>query len=283
MQQIKNLVGTPILSPYPYSPLSFIYDVLDDGVPQLGATEIVVESALGAKVIFRGNFTIAGNDVTGGTMTGLDIYLGSTPVLTAKGFSLDAATLYDTIEGFGTDSDPFYDLIFAAATKFVGSKYDDIIFDGLSNDLLLGRDGNDVLMGSHLDDTLKGGKGNDFLADYEGTNTFFGGPGDDVFAFDLYSMSIETAVGKIKDFEKGEDRIGLMTDLGLQPGTLGEQYFHKGTGAGDGDDYIIYDRESGKLYVDFDGSGAGPQVQFAKVTPGTKLHADDIFVGFGLA
>lgn len=281
MQQIKYLIGTPVLSPFPFfSPFDFLDEALATGTAVLSSTQIVVTSAI-AKVVFTGTFTIAGNDVTGGTMTGFAVYVGSTKLIQAKGYSLDAAALYDTIQTYSVDYQPFDNLIFGGATKFVGSRYGDLISDTEFADTLLGKDGADVLFGFGGNDTLKGGDGSDFLADGEGINKFFGDEGNDVFGFQLSSLNTENPVSKIKDFEKGEDLITLLTDIAaLKPGGLAPQYFHKGGGAADGDDYVIYDKPSGKVFIDFDGSGAGAQIQFAKVTAGTKLQADDFMVGF---
>ena len=238
--------------------------------------------------MFTGDFTVSGNDVTGGTMTGFALYLGPTKILEATGFSTDAAELYDAILAYSSSEVPFDDLIPGAATKFVGSKFGDFLLDGEFtdnefDDLLLGKEADDTLFGFGGNDTLKGGKGNDWLADYAGTNKFFGGPGNDSFAFQLYSWATENPLSKIKDFVRGEDLINLSTDIpDLQLGALRKKYFHKGASAEGADDYIIYDKATGKIFVDHDGSGAGAQIHFASVTPDTKLHARDFIVGLDL-
>jgi Ca2+-binding RTX toxin-like protein len=284
MQQVNYLIGTPVLSPYPFfSPFEILDDALESGTPSLSQTQIVVENTFGSKVVFTGDFTISGNDVTGGTMTGFEVHLGESRVIRAKGYDLDAAEFYDAVVAYGTDDAPFEDLILGAAIKFVGSKYGDMMFDTDFDDTLLGRKADDILFGQGGNDRLEGGKGNDFLADDEGVNKFFGDEGNDVFGFQLNSLDPPTAVNKLKDFTKGEDLISLSTDIpALKPGTLDPDYFHKGSSAADGDDYVIYTKATGKLFIDFDGSGTGAQTLIAKVAPGTKLAADDFVVGFGL-
>ena len=105
MQQIKNFIGTPVLTPLPYAtPMVFLDSALFYGTAVPSATEIVVSSIGNPKVVFTGDFTVSGNDVTGGTMTGFAVYLGSTKILEADGFSTDAADLYDAIETYSTDA-----------------------------------------------------------------------------------------------------------------------------------------------------------------------------------
>jgi Ca2+-binding RTX toxin-like protein len=54
--------------------------------------------------------------------------------------------------------------------------------------------------------------------------------------------------------------------------------FHKGSAAHDGNDYIIYDKTTGNLYYDDDGTAGDPEVQFAKLDKGLHLHASDFIV-----
>jgi Ca2+-binding RTX toxin-like protein len=48
--------------------------------------------------------------------------------------------------------------------------------------------------------------------------------------------------------------------------------------AQDADDRIIYDTGTGKLFYDFDGSGAGAAVQFAQLAAGLALTNADFYV-----
>jgi Ca2+-binding RTX toxin-like protein len=289
MQEIKNFIGIPVLTPLPYAtPMIFLGAALFYGTAVPSATEIVVSSSGNPKVVFTGDFTVSGDDVTGGTMTGFALYLGPTRILEAKGFDTDAADLFDAIEAYSTSQQPFDDLIPGAATRFVGSKFGDFLLDGQFtdnefDDLLLGKEADDTLFGFGGNDTLKGGKGNDWLFDASGTNKFYGGPGNDSFAFQLYASATENPLSKIKDFVRGEDLINLSTDIpDLELGALRKKYFHKGTSAEGADDYIIYDKATGKIFVDHDGSGIAPQIHFASLTPDAKLQAHDFIVGLDL-
>lgn len=82
MQQIKSLIGNPVLTPLPFlTPIQFLDTALYYGTVVASATKIVVSSPEGAKAVFTGDFTVSGNDVTGGTMTGFTVYLGSTKLI----------------------------------------------------------------------------------------------------------------------------------------------------------------------------------------------------------
>ena len=50
-----------------------------------------------------------------------------------------------------------------------------------------------------------------------------------------------------------------------RPKTLTQDAFHIGKRAGDAEDRIIYDKGTGYLYYDPDGTGSAAQVRFAKL------------------
>lgn len=293
LPQVKYLYGQPTAQPQ-----SAFYNALFDGVlAPPTATKIVITAPNGARIVFKGEFTVVGGDVTGGTMTGYTVFAGSTKMENGKGFEIDGAALFDALQNYQMDTGPFFDLFFSDPRKIVGSKQDDYIDGTSGNDKLIGKAGNDSLFGGEGDDILKGGKGNDILDGGEGSNTLVGGKGDDVFHFFLGGVMTLSELGKeasaalappigfskIKDFKVGEDLIGLSIFDGALPiGFLDKKYFHKGTEATTADHAIIYDNSTGRLYYDVDGNGIEAQILFAKVKPGTKLSADDFFVGGGL-
>jgi Ca2+-binding RTX toxin-like protein len=153
---------------------------------------------------------------------------------------------------------------------------DDIREGGGEQDHIRARSGNDLLWGEGGNDVLKGGSGNDFLVGGEGHDVLRGGAGNDCFFFQLDTFTRQDA-DKIKDFRPGSDLIGLQR-ADLAPGFLASEQFHKGTEATSADHRIIYDKPTGRLLFDADGNGGDAQVQFAKVRPGTNLHADDFIV-----
>ena len=66
---------------------------------------------------------------------------------------------------------------------------------------------------------------------------------------------------------------------GLVAGKLGDEAFAKGSAAGEADDRILYDRKTGALAFDADGSGTGAgAVRFATVGKNLDLSAGDFLV-----
>lgn len=173
----------------------------------------------------------------------------------------------------------------------IGGDGNDDLFGNSGNDTLRGGNGADQLFGSFGSDDLGGGLGNDILdgeagADFlnggDGNDTLTGGEGSDWFIFDssLGAANADT----ITDFATSDDTIRLnrniFSEIGL--GQLSASAFVEGSSAQDADDRIIYDSVTGNIFYDADGSGAGAQVIFATVDPGTVLSASD-FEGFGSA
>jgi serralysin len=147
-------------------------------------------------------------------------------------------------------------------------------------DSLDGGSGNDTLVGGAGDDTLVGGTGNDILTGGAGDDILTGGMGVDVFVFDA---AIGTGnVDQISDFNVINDTMRLddFVFSGLAAGMLGTSAFAANlTGiAEDAFDRIIYDSNTGYLYFDADGSGAGDSIRFATITAGLSLTNADFFV-----
>ena len=102
--------------------------------------------------------------------------------------------------------------------------------------------------------------------------------GADIFQFDL--ALLPSNVDTITDFTTGEDIFQLSSRIfaALSAGTLSETFFSIGNQATDADTRIIYDPETGSLYYDADGDGAGQQVLFANLLPGTALSHEDFLI-----
>jgi Ca2+-binding RTX toxin-like protein len=130
-------------------------------------------------------------------------------------------------------------------------------------------------------DMLQGGSGSDLLDGGLAADTLIGGAGEDSFRFstELGSGNVD----KINDFNVMQDMIMLdsliFKDLGDE-GALPFGAFHKSASgvAGDADDHIIYDTDSGALFFDADGSGEGAAVQFALLDKNLNLTADDFIL-----
>jgi len=146
--------------------------------------------------------------------------------------------------------------------------------NALSNELVGNAKGN-VLSGMAGNDTLWGGLGND---------TLHGGSGKDVFVFNTRPKTGNRDL--IKDFSVVHDTIWLdnavFTKIGAgslsSPRKLASKYFTVGTKATDPYDRIIYDKKTGYLSYDADGSGKGAAVIFAKLAAGLKMTYADFYV-----
>ena len=103
----------------------------------------------------------------------------------------------------------------------------------------------------------------------------------------LYSAIISTALGAgnvdtVTDFTAGGDRIELENAMftGLATGVLAASAFVANlTGiATTAAQRIIYETDTGDLFFDADGSGAGASVRFATLNPGLGLANTDFLV-----
>lgn len=108
------------------------------------------------------------------------------------------------------------------ADKIVGNSQNNLLSAGKGNDILNGEAGNDKLRGGDGNDIIDGGAGNDTLNGGQQFDRLDGGDGDDVLignaGIDVLSggaghdlFYLENVEGRdwIKDFQLGEDRIGL--------------------------------------------------------------------------
>jgi hypothetical protein len=284
MAKIRYLIGGPEI----IQASSYFAEAVGYGAVSASTTEIVVDAAeFNLKLVFHGDFDVAGGLVTGGTMTGFDLLGGSNRLIKASGYATDGAALAEAIEDFqsGTDFDALVDLIYNVPLKVVGSDRNDYALNGgAADDVLVARAGHDFLWGGELGrDILKGGRGKDFVEGGTGADTLWGGPGDDAFFFgQLSPLSPPTTFDRIRDFTPGEDLFSLffVMEHPPAPGLLGDEYFHAGKHAETPEQIVLYQRKTGKVMLDFDGSGPGAAYALAKVDPGTRLGAEDFHTGF---
>ncbi|MFM9936476.1 MAG: hypothetical protein ACKVOL_09800 [Novosphingobium sp.] len=118
--------------------------------------------------------------------------------------------------------------------------------------------GNDKLYGDNGDDILRGGNGKDWLYGGTGADTLSGGAGKDSFYF-----TTAPDADTITDFYRTEgDTLRLskaaFTALGAT-GVLASDAFYAADGADaahDAGDRIIYNKTTGALWYDGDGTGA---------------------------
>jgi Ca2+-binding RTX toxin-like protein len=162
-------------------------------------------------------------------------------------------------------------------STLTGTAGADSLTGSAGNDTILGLAGNDVLVGLGGNDKLDGGSGNDKLYGKEGADILTGGSGRDIFVFDT---AIASGVDTITDFSSRDDTIYLENAVftGLATGRLASSAFHVGAAAHDASDRIIYDKASGALYFDADGTGAIAAELFAQITPGSAVSRADFTI-----
>jgi Ca2+-binding RTX toxin-like protein len=144
-----------------------------------------------------------------------------------------------------------------------------------------------TINGTSAGDSLKGTSGNDFIYGLGGDDRIFGmaghdeltgGAGKDRFYFTTNDGTFDT----ITDFTSGVDQIRLKDDvfstIGLAGTKLSSAFFSGDGIAHDANDHIIYNPNTGGLYYDADGNGAGGALHFAQLDAGLHLSNLDFFV-----
>jgi Ca2+-binding RTX toxin-like protein len=116
-----------------------------------------------------------------------------------------------------------------------------------------------------------------------GKNTLTGGLEDDTFVFTTRLSNAKA--DRITDFNRIDDVMHLQNTgsglfNGLANGALAASKFKSNTTgtATDADDRIVYNRTTGDLFFDSNGSGAGGAIKFATLTNKAVLTAADFFV-----
>ncbi|MGO4706721.1 hypothetical protein AB4072_13215 [Microvirga sp. 2MCAF38] len=269
--------------------------------------DVVVENAgEGTDTIFADiNYTLSANiesltGIGGGALALTGNELNNTITGNAAGNWIDGGIGADTM--IGGAGDDFYvidnagDVIIdnegnntvllktAYDLSMLPSSVNATIADGV-NMTLTGTNGSNVLRGNAAANILKGMGGNDKLYGLEGNDKLYGGSGKDTFIFDT-RLHKSKNVDKIYDFKSRDDSIWLdnaiFKKLGkgtpTKPEKLKSGMFYEGDKAHDNDDRIIYDKKTGNLYYDADGTGKSAQVKFATLTNKTKLYYHDFFV-----
>jgi Ca2+-binding RTX toxin-like protein len=141
------------------------------------------------------------------------------------------------------------------------------------NDSLTGNSGVNAIYGGNGNDTIRGGRGNDVLT---------GGSGRDTFCF-YDTLSSTNNVDRITDFSVFADTINLQDSI-FQAltalGVLATYAFRANTTglAADNSDRIIYEKDTGELYYDYNGKAAGGGVLFATLSHNLAMTNADFMV-----
>ena len=206
-----------------------------------------------------------------------------------KGFgndTIDGGSGIDTVSYLNITSGVSVNLNTTSAQNTGGAGTDTIInienvAGGSGSDTLTGNSGNNVINGREGDDNLSGGAGNDTIYGGLGKDVLTGGAGKDIFVFDSLPNK-STNVDKITDFNPIHDTIWLDNSVftKLIDGALSSTMFRSNVNAKalDGNDYLLYNSQTGALSYDADGSGVGEAVQIAQLGTNLALTSSDFFV-----
>lgn len=212
----------------------------------------------------------------------------NTIVGNAGGNSLDGAGGFDRLYG-GAGNDTY--VLSAGSDRIRDSSGNDTItstvarslgsYSGIENITLLGSGDVGATGDSHAN-RLTGNAGDNILDGRAGNDMLAGGAGRDVFVF-ATGLDKAKNVDAVADFSVRDDVFWLDSDIFSalgRDGTLGAGAFvSNDTGrAEDGRDRIVYERDTGELIYDANGSSKGGGILFARVSPHLLLTHHDFFV-----
>ena len=217
-----------------------------------------------------------GDDYVVGGLGADEVYGGNgDDILLGNGIPDDAPL--PLLELISVNVDGVYEVPIDPAEFFGGELGELPIVDDDAADVLIGGTGNDVLAGFGGDDQLSGGKDSDVLLGGLGNDFLDGGRAADYFAFAEFGSANADNIAKLQNIDRIALDTEVFTGIGDADSTLKKKYFHKGTEADGKNDKIIYDKKSGKLYYDQDGSGDAHAAELiAKIQSGSKVKADHI-------
>jgi Ca2+-binding RTX toxin-like protein len=237
----------------------------------------------------------AGNDVFDGTSGVNEVDYR----IEARAANLKTGLSINLTSGFVQDATGHTDTLIAIervrgtenSDRIVGNAFNNRLRGDAGNDTIYGGRGNDNLVGGLGNDRLIGGLGNDKIYGGDGNDVLYGQLGRDVFVFDTPLGSARTDrtlnFDTIKDFNVKADLFWLdntvFRKLGLKgteqsPAQLNKAFFTVGTEAQDRNDYLVYNKNTGILSYDPDGSGRGAAVEFARLKKNLKLTSEDILI-----
>ncbi|MGO4386756.1 calcium-binding protein [Microvirga sp. 2YAF29] len=215
---------------------------------------------------------------------GNDTYIVDNPGdLVVEGLSQGYDTVYASINYALTDN---VEALFLDSGKTgSGNSLSNVIYGNADRNSLYGLAGDDEIHGRRGNDRLSGGSGNDTLDGGYGRDVLSGGSGRDTFVF-RDKVSKSGSLDRITDFNPKYDRFFLdnsvFTKIGKgsesKPLKMNKAFFEIGDAADDRNDYVIYNKDTGYLYYDRDGSGAAKAVEIAKLKPHLKITSGDFFV-----
>jgi Ca2+-binding RTX toxin-like protein len=178
----------------------------------------------------------------------------------------------DVVTETNADAAGGIDAVYASVTYALGANVERLYLEGTA---AINASGNG------LANLIGGNAGNNVILGNGGNDTLTGGAGQDTFVFNT-ALSGTTNVDTITDFVVVDDTIFLENAVFTKlttVGTLNAANFKIiGSAALDADDYILYDKTTGALSYDADGSGAGAAVRVAVLGTNLALTNADFIV-----
>jgi Ca2+-binding RTX toxin-like protein len=246
--------GDQILTSVNYALSDFIENMTAKGAGAISLT------GNGSNNILTGN--AAANVITGGT--GADRMIGG-----------DGNDTYD-VDNTGDQvveaaSGGTSDLVYSSINLILADHVEQLVGTGSGKLTLAGNSLGNAVTGNAAANKINGGLGNDQLT---------GGLGKDSFVFDT-KLNAKSNKDKILDWNTKDDTIRLENKIFTKlkkTGTLKKDYFVLGSKAKDKNDFIGYNKKTGDLWYDTNGSGKGGQVVFANIGKNKKIFHDDFVI-----
>jgi serralysin len=206
-------------------------------------------------------FGDAGDDILIGGADADALYGGTgsnTASYEEAGYKVIASLTDSSINTGDAEGDTYTDI-----ANLTGTSYSDRLTGNFANNIIDGHAGNDWINGGRGKDVITGGSGNDHI--------YYG----NALQPDAYADSI-IGFASGDRFELDQD---IFTKL-LATGTLNAANFRaNATGtAVDGNDYVVYETDTGKLFYDADGNLSGAPVLLATLDNHFALTATNFIV-----
>jgi Ca2+-binding RTX toxin-like protein len=230
----------------------------------------------GSDIIYAG----AGSDILSGG-GGDDILSGGagTDRMTG-GLGNDIYYVHDRSDVTVETTNGGMDLVYSSVSLTLAANVEHLVATGLGALTLTGNNLNNGILGNNAKNTVKGGSGNDTVNGGGGNDTLYGGTGKDIFSFNT-PLSSTRNKDFIKDWSSKDDTIHLENQVFKalkKTGALSKSYFKIGSKAADSNDYIGYNKTTGDLWYDANGSKSGGQVVFANLGKNKTIAYNDLVV-----
>ncbi len=234
------------------------------------------------------NLTLTGTDAINGTgnalnnvlsgNAGANILNGGAGADSLIGDSGNDVYIVDNVRDVVTETSTLtteIDTVKSSKSFILAANVENLTLTGTAAINGTGNELNNVLTGNKRFNELRAGAGDDIMDGGLGKDVLTGGDGQDIFQ--LLNRSKDT----ITDFSVIDDTIQLENSVFTKltaTGVLNADNFKIGAAATDVNDYVIYNNDTGALFYDANGSGAGGATQIAVLGINLALTYADFFV-----